>query len=262
MVQECVDLDRILAAEERAGIQHVVLSPWVPLLFYDIDAEEALYRCRVQNQGLARIHAEQPHRVSMFGAIPLQDPALAAAETEELMSTGSFAGVEITASVGGTYLGDARFEPFWTAAERAGALVFVHPTTDGFTEPAFNDYYLHNLVGNPMETTLTAAHMVLAGVMERHPDLKVLLARGGGAIVALRGRLRHGHETIAAAGGTLERTGRLLDPAVPLRHGHARSAPAAGARRGGRLRSGAARLRLPLRHGRAIRWRRCAGPGS
>ena len=203
MVHECVDLDRILAAEERAGIQHVVLSPWVPLLFYDIDAEEGLDRCRVQNQGLARIRAEQPHRVSVFGAIPLQDPALAAAETEELMSTGSFAGVEITASVRGTYLGDTRFEPFWTAAERASALVFVHPTTDGFTEPAFSDYSLHNLVGNPMETTLTAAHMVLAGVMERHPDLKVLLAHGGGAIVALRGRLRHGHETIAAAGGTL-----------------------------------------------------------
>jgi aminocarboxymuconate-semialdehyde decarboxylase len=54
-----------------------------------------------------------------------------------------------------------------------------------------------------METTVTAAHMVLAGVMERHPNLKVLLAHGGGAIVTLRGRLRHGHEAIAAAGGAL-----------------------------------------------------------
>jgi aminocarboxymuconate-semialdehyde decarboxylase len=81
--------------------------------------------------------------------------------------------------------------------------VFVHPTTAAFDQPVFRDYYLHNLVGNPMETTLSAAHMVLAGVMERHPDLKVLLAHGGGAILALRGRLRHGHEVVAAAGGAL-----------------------------------------------------------
>ena len=42
-----------------------------------------------------------------------------------------------------------------------------------------------------METAVTAAHMVMAGVMERHPELRVLLAHGGGALLALRGRLRH-----------------------------------------------------------------------
>jgi aminocarboxymuconate-semialdehyde decarboxylase len=203
VVQECVHLDRILAAQERAGIEHVVLSPWVPLLFYDVDAAEGLRRCRIQNAGLARMRTERPERVSVLGAVPLQDPALAADELVTLMATGSFAGVEITASVGGTYLGDPRFAPFWAAAELTGALVFVHPTTEGFFEPVFREYHLHNLVGNPMETTLTAAHMVLAGVMERHPGLKVLLAHGGGAILALRGRLRHGADTIAAAGGAL-----------------------------------------------------------
>ncbi len=139
----------------------------------------------------------------MLGTVPLQDPALAAAELSALMGSGAFAGVEVAASVGGTYLGDPRFEPFWAAAERTGALVFVHPTTRGFAEPVLDDYYLQNLVGNPMETTLVAAHMVLAGVMERHPELRVLLAHGGGAILALRGRLRRGHEAVGAAGGGL-----------------------------------------------------------
>jgi aminocarboxymuconate-semialdehyde decarboxylase len=204
IVHEFVNLDRILAAQERAGIDRVVLCPWVPLLFTDVDADDCLYRCRVQNQGLARLRAERPDRVSVLGAVPLQEPALAAAELEALMASGSFAGVEITASVRGTYLGDPRFAPFWAAAESTGALVFVHPTTQGFKDPAaFGDYYLHNLVGNPMETTVAAAHMVLAGVMERHVGLKVLLAHGGGAIVALGGRLRHGHEAVAAAGGAL-----------------------------------------------------------
>jgi aminocarboxymuconate-semialdehyde decarboxylase len=79
----------------------------------------------------------------------------------------------------------------------------VHPTTRGFPEPVLDQYYLRNLVGNPMETTITAAHMVLAGVMERHRTLKVLLAHGGGAIVTLRGRLGAGQEMVAEAGAEL-----------------------------------------------------------
>ena len=113
------------------GIDGVLLCPWVPLLFYDVPATEALERCRLQNRGLARLRAGHPDRISVLGAVPLQDPELAAAELHTLMETGDFAGVEVTASVGGTYLGDRRFEPFWAAAERADALVFVHPTTRG-----------------------------------------------------------------------------------------------------------------------------------
>ena len=93
----------------------------------------------------------------------------------------------------GTSLGDDRFAPFWSAAEATGALVFIHPTTRGFETGAFADYYLWNTVGNPLETTVTAAQMVMAGVLERHPGLRVVLAHGGGAILALRGRLRHAH---------------------------------------------------------------------
>ena len=73
------------------------------------------------------------------------------------------AGVEVPASVGGAYLGDERFAPFWAAAEETGAVVFIHPTTRGFDVPVFGDFYLWNTVGNPFETTITAAHMVMAG---------------------------------------------------------------------------------------------------
>jgi aminocarboxymuconate-semialdehyde decarboxylase len=202
-VQEFVELDGILTAQDRHGIDHVLLCPWVALLFYDVDAHEARRRCRLQNDGLAQIRARRPDRVSVLGAVPLQDPRLAARELDQLMRSGSFAGVEVAASVGGIYLGDRRFEPFWAAAEASGALVFIHPTTRGFDAPVFAEHYLWNLVGNPLETTVTAAHMVLSGTLERHPDLRVLLAHGGGAIVTLRGRLRHGHEAIAQAGGEL-----------------------------------------------------------
>jgi aminocarboxymuconate-semialdehyde decarboxylase len=131
--------------------------------------------------------------VAALGAVPLQSPELAATELRDLMAAGLLAGVELAASVAGRFLGDDVFEPFWAAAEETGALVFIHPTTRGFDAPVFGEHYLWNAVGNPLETTVSAAHLVMTGTMERHPDLRVLLAHGGGAILALRGRLRHAH---------------------------------------------------------------------
>jgi len=192
-VREWSDLERILADQDRAGTDMVVLSPLVLLLSYDADPQEGLRRCRIQNQGLARLVREGADRVAALGAVPLQDPELAATELRALMADNVVRGAEVAASVRGRFLGDDAFEPFWTVAEETGALVFIHPTTRGFDAPVFGEHYLWNAVGNPLETTVTAAHMVLTGTMERHPGLNVLLAHGGGAILALRGRLRHAH---------------------------------------------------------------------
>jgi aminocarboxymuconate-semialdehyde decarboxylase len=123
----------------------------------------------------------------------LQDPDRAARELKELVTIPGMCGVEIPSSVGGRYLGDEFFLPFWAAAEEAGALVFIHPSTHGFGVPALDGFYLWNSVGNPLETAVTAAHIAVSGVLERHPRLRVLLAHGGGALPALRGRLRRAH---------------------------------------------------------------------
>jgi aminocarboxymuconate-semialdehyde decarboxylase len=58
---------------------------------------------------------------------------------------------------------------------------------------------MSNSVGNPLETTIVAAHLIMAGVMEAHPRCKVVLAHGGGAILSLRGRLRHAHTVVPQA---------------------------------------------------------------
>jgi aminocarboxymuconate-semialdehyde decarboxylase len=192
-VSEFVGIDGILAAQDEAGVDRVLLCPWVPLLYYDAEPEAGLERAGIQNEALARVVRAYPERVAALGALPLQDPELAAGELHALMDGGVLKGAEVAASVRGVFLGDDRFEPFWEAAETSGALVFVHPTTRGFDLPAFQDYYLWNTVANPLETATTAAHMVVAGVMERHPDLRVLLAHGGGALMAVRGRMRHAH---------------------------------------------------------------------
>lgn len=174
-VREFVDLDAILEEQTRAGVDLVLLCPWVNLC----GVETAR-----QNEALAELVG---NRVAALGTVDLERPD----ELRALMEDGRLEGVEIPASVGGSYLGADRFRDFWAAAEETGALVFVHPTTRGFPDPVFDDHYLWNTVGNPFETTITAAHVVLAGVMDDHPRLRVLLAHGGGAILALRGRLAH-----------------------------------------------------------------------
>lgn len=176
-VREFVDLERILQEQDRAGVDMVVLCPWVTLL----GREPAR-----QNEALAAMVGE---RVAALGTADLERPE----ELVELMGDGRLSGVEVAASFDGDYLGAERFEDFWAAAEETRALIFIHPTTRGFDQPVFDDFYLWNAVGNPLETTVTAAHMVMAGVLERHPRLRVLLAHGGGALPALRGRLRHAH---------------------------------------------------------------------
>ena len=194
MTREVVDVETILAGQERLGIDRVLLSPWVPLLYPEAEPEACLERCRIQNGALEGLVRATPDRIAALGAVPLQAPELAAAELGSLAAAGVLSGVEVTASVGGTYIGDPRFEPFWAAAERTRAVVFVHPTTRGFDDPVFGRHYLWNAVGNPFETTIAAAEMTMAGVLERHPGLRVILAHGGGALLALRGRLRHAHE--------------------------------------------------------------------
>ncbi len=190
-VREFSDLPRIIEEQDRAGVDVVVLCPWVKLL--DREPER-------QNEALAGLVGD---RVACLGTVPLERPEL----LPELARDGRLSGVEVAASVDGDYLGADRFRPFWAAAEESGLLVFVHPTTMGLGIEALQAHYLWNTVGNPTETTITAAQLVMQGVMDDHPNLKVVLAHGGGGITALRGRLQHaqtfkppGRDVLAAIG--------------------------------------------------------------
>jgi aminocarboxymuconate-semialdehyde decarboxylase len=190
VVGEFTDVEEMLGAAAATGVDHLLLSPWISLVPTEAEPAEAREVCEVHNAALAAITAAHPGQVSAVGAVVLQDPPLAARQLHELLTGTGLAGVEIPASVAGRYLGDDFFLPFWAAAEDSGALVFIHPTTRGFGVPALDGYYLWNSVGNPMETAIAAAHMAMAGVLDRHPRLRVLLAHGGGALPVVRGRLR------------------------------------------------------------------------
>jgi aminocarboxymuconate-semialdehyde decarboxylase len=176
--REFADVGQILEEQDRAGVDAVVLCPWVDLCGIEVER---------QNEALAALAGE---RVRVLGTVDTARPE----QLAELMRDGRFGGVEVPAAPGGVYLGDDRFGDFWAAAAESGAVVFVHPSSRGFALPVMDEHYLWNTVGNPLETTVTAAHMLGAGVLDRHPRLNVLLAHGGGALPWLRGRLAHEQE--------------------------------------------------------------------
>ncbi|HKI90994.1 MAG TPA: amidohydrolase family protein [Gaiellaceae bacterium] len=174
-LREFSDLPRILEEQDRAGVDVVVLAPWVNLCGVEVER---------QNEALAALAGD---RVIVLGTVDLERPE----QLVELMRDGRLRGVEIPAVPGGAYLGDARLRDFWAAAEETGAPVFVHPSSRGFALEVMEEHYMWNTLGNPLETTVSAAHMVASGVFDEHPGLRVLLAHGGGVLPALRGRLAH-----------------------------------------------------------------------
>src|ERR1700722_7470273 len=167
-VGEFSDVAVMLDDAAATGVGYLLLFPWINLVPVDAGPDEARLVCRVQNEGLARLGAAHPGRLSAVGAVAVQDPALAAQELADLMAVPGLQGVEIPSSVGGRYLGDEFFLPCWEAAAPAraaeaaaatGAVVFTPPSTRAFGIPSLNGSSLWNSVGTPLETAVTAAHI-------------------------------------------------------------------------------------------------------
>jgi len=201
VVGEFFDPAVMLEQARLAGVHHLVLSPWVQLLPGEMTARSASRLCEVQNASLGAMVASDPLRLSALGAVPIAYPREAARVLDEACDAG-LCGVELPASAAG-YLGDSSLEPFWARAEARHAVLLVHPSTHGVGVPALEQHYLWNTVGNPVETAIAAATLALGGVLERHPDLVVVLAHAGGALPALTGRLGHGQRAASAARGAL-----------------------------------------------------------
>ena len=193
--REITDISGILRDMDEMQIDIMAISPPPFTFFYELSPESGLHAAQLQNDAIARINSDYPHRFAGLAIVPLQDIALALVELQRAVNDLRLHGVAIGSNVQGTYLGDSQFEPFWEAVADMDVCVFIHP--DYFQKqmpPTLKEYFLNNLVGNPVETGLTAAHIVFSGLFERYPRLKVVLAHGGGVMPWLKGRWRHGSE--------------------------------------------------------------------
>ncbi|HXM83351.1 MAG TPA: amidohydrolase family protein [Burkholderiales bacterium] len=185
-------IEQRLKDMDRTGIDIQAVCPAPHQTYYWTDPEEGVALARMQNDRIAEIAGKWPGRFVGLGTVPLQNADLAVTELERCVKQLGFRGVEINPSVNGLDLTDEKLglEKFFSRVQDLDVLIFMHPT--GFTQgERLVDHYFNNVIGNPLETTVAASHLIFDGVMERFPKLKVVLPHGGGYIAHYWARMDH-----------------------------------------------------------------------
>ena len=185
------DIARRLQDMDATGIDVHVLSATPQTYLYKQEAALGATTSAIQNDQIAKHIAAHPTRFMGIATLPMQDPKLAADELTRAMNKLGLRGAMFASNILGKNLDDPSFEPLWAAAEELGAFMFIHPNNVAGAE-RLKSYYLVNLIGNPLDTTIAAACLVFGGVMDRHPRLKVCLAHAGGFMPYQAGRWIHG----------------------------------------------------------------------
>lgn len=165
-----------------------------PLYRLELGPEAAAAWTDRMNRALVRVAERHSGRLTPMLHLPVQHPDLAAASARDWAGRAKpiFAMPAGSAS-GAIRLSDEAYGPLWKTLDAAGAFLFLHPCRG--CDPRYESFYLHNLLGSPVETALAAAHLALSGVLDRHPGITLCLAHGGGATAAVAGRLERGQVT-------------------------------------------------------------------
>lgn len=191
--REIWDLGLRLRDMDANDVDVQVLSPNVFMFFYGHEVALTQACAAIQNEEIAAVVRRHPERFLGLGTVPLQAPQAAADELRRSMTQLGLRGAMIATNVNGRNLDDPTLDPFWAAAEELGAFIFIHPQVSAAAE-RLTSYYLRNMVGLTLETTIAGACLVFGGVLERYPRLKICLAHGGGYVPYQAGRFQHGWE--------------------------------------------------------------------
>ena len=174
------------------GVSAQALSLSQPMVYWagyeDGNALASLY-----NDCLAEASQAHPEQFVGLATLPMQSVDLTLREIERLPSLPGIRGVCLATCVLDRDLSDPVFTPVWERLEALGLPVFLHPTFV-LAPDRLDRFYLTNLLGNPFETAVAAAHLIFGGVLDRFPRLEVVLPHAGGAFPWLVGRLRRGWE--------------------------------------------------------------------
>ena len=182
---------RIKALDEMK-IDLQAISPSPILLFYWEDAAVAAHFSRRQNEAIQAVVQKHPDRFVGFGSVPLQSVGDSIAIAREAKAIG-LKGLEIGNAVGDKPLDDPIFEPFFAAAQELDMLLFVHPL-EGCLDA---DDPLGPILGNVLQftfrTTMMVERMILKGMFEKYPNLRLCLSHGGGLLAFNIWRLDHSY---------------------------------------------------------------------
>jgi aminocarboxymuconate-semialdehyde decarboxylase len=175
------------------GVDIQVLSIAPPQYFHWLDTETGPRVNAMQNDRIFEMVQEAPDRFVGVANLPMDHPAAAVAEMTRAQDNLGFNGFEVNTDVKGGDLDDRRFDPIWEAAEEMEMLVILHP--HGWTEPQrMGEYYLANVVCMPLASTVAVSRMILGGVWERFPDLRMVVVHGGGYLPFYFARSDHAYQ--------------------------------------------------------------------
>jgi aminocarboxymuconate-semialdehyde decarboxylase len=185
------DMERRLQDMDEASVDMQVLSVSPQTFLYGQDASLAATLAALQNDQIAKTVREAPGRFFGIAHLPMQAPQQAADELRRAMRTLGLSGAQIGSNVHGRNLDDPALGPVWAVAHELKAFIMVHPVQVAGAE-RLKSYYLTNLIGNPLDTTIAAACLVFGGVIARYPDIRFLMVHGGGFVPYQAGRFAHG----------------------------------------------------------------------
>ncbi|UCC26339.1 MAG: amidohydrolase [Gemmatimonadales bacterium] len=186
------DLSHRARVLDQAGVDRQVLTFTAPGTSIETP-ERAVELARIINDAFAADVDAWSGRFTALGHLPMNAPDAAAEEATRVVGELGLPGVMLLSNASGVPLSDDRFLPVFDALHRARAVVYIHPTYPVGVE-VMEKYMLMPMVGFLMDTTLAAASLVYAGVVERFPDITWVLGHLGGAVPYLAERFDRGFE--------------------------------------------------------------------
>jgi predicted TIM-barrel fold metal-dependent hydrolase len=202
VVRQLTDLDFRLEEMDRFGVDiHLlgITSPGVQAF----DAELGTELAGIANDTLAAVVARHPSRFAGLAAVAPQSPQAAAREIERAIRTLSLGGVIINSHTHGEFLDDPKFWPIFEAAVACDAPIYLHPAfpADSMIGP-YSDYGMMGaLWGFGAETSLHVVRMIMGGVFDAFPTLKIVLGHLGEAVPFWLDRLDNRYQNILRRGG-------------------------------------------------------------
>ena len=186
--RKIADFQERLRDMDATGVDMQVLTPsLVHQCTSWAEPDAALQMERLSNDRLAEWGAIAPDRFVGLGGVPLQDPGLAVKELERCMGELGFRGVQVPSTAGGMELGDVKLRPFWAAAQKLGATIYIHPS--GETSTRYENWQLWNSIGQPLEESMAMSSLWYEGVLDAYPKLRLCVAHGGGYLPFYTGRV-------------------------------------------------------------------------
>jgi aminocarboxymuconate-semialdehyde decarboxylase len=186
---EFVDLD-VQRTQMRETGHEVTMVSGLGLGFDDLALDESKTAARVINTARARAQEEHPGELCGIAAIPWRDTAAALEEVEHAIATLGLRGITLPANLAGEGVDSPRLEEVYERVAELGVPLFIHPTAS-IVADRLTDYdsVLDYMLGWMLDTSVAAMRLVLSGILERHPTLKVVHHHAGAMIPYVIGRI-------------------------------------------------------------------------